>query len=542
MNKASFRQKIVLIIFGLCLCAVLLELGLRLGGFIFLSLQEYKNRISLKQKGTYRILCLGESTTAGQWPGPLEDALNQKDIGIRFSVIDKGIPGTNTGVILSQLEDNLDKYNPQMVITMMGINDRKYILPYEDIPAKKAILFFRSFRTYKLIRLLRLHIINKAREIGVYRPRDKKENTNDSTKLGSFLNQQEEILKKVIEIDPENEQGYFRLGRYYRKIGEHNKSEEMFKKAIEIDPENEKCYFRLGRYYRKIGEHNKSGGMFKKAIEMNPENEEGYLGLGKYYRDKGEYNKAEEMFKKAIEIDPENEEGYLQLGRYYRDKGGHNKAEEMFKKAIEIDPENEWGYLGLGKYYIEKGELDKAEEMFKKTIEIDPVNEWGYLQLGKYYRDKGEHNKSGGMFKKAIEIDPENDKLIAALAVFYMEKGEYTLAEECSKKAESLRTGHYNPATHHNYQRLKEIVTEGGIRLVCVQYPMRNIELLKRMFKEKEGSIFVDNEKLFKEVVGKEGHDEYFTDLFAGNFGHCTPKGNRLLAENIANRILKEYF
>jgi hypothetical protein len=30
--------------------------------------------------------------------------------------------------------------------------------------------------------------------------------------------------------------------------------------------------------------------------------------------------------------------------------------------------------------------------------------------------------------------------------------------------------------------------------------------------------------------------------MFAGDFGHCTDKGNRLLAENIATVILKEVF
>jgi len=30
--------------------------------------------------------------------------------------------------------------------------------------------------------------------------------------------------------------------------------------------------------------------------------------------------------------------------------------------------------------------------------------------------------------------------------------------------------------------------------------------------------------------------------MFGGDFGHCTPKGNRLLATNIADVILKEVF
>ena len=48
--------------------------------------------------------------------------------------------------------------------------------------------------------------------------------------------------------------------------------------------------------------------------------------------------------------------------------------------------------------------------------------------------------------------------------------------------------------------------------------------------------------KIFKDALRKASYREYFNDMFAGDFGHCTPKGNRLLAENIAKVILKEYF
>jgi hypothetical protein len=121
--------------------------------------------------------------------------------------------------------------------------------------------------------------------------------------------------------------------------------------------------------------------------------------------------------------------------------------------------------------------------------------------------------------------------------------GKPGLREEYDKKAKELRRSYYDPITINNYNRLKAILYKRGIRLVCVQYPMRSIEPLKKIFEgNTDDIIFVDNEKIFKEVMKKSGYKEYFRDMFGGDFGHCTDKGNRLLAENIANAILKEVF
>ena len=90
-TRISFRKKLSLIIFGLLISFVLLEAGLRLGGFIISSLQEDRNQASLKQKASYRIMCLGESTTAMggrySYPSQLEMVLNERDEGMKFSVI-----------------------------------------------------------------------------------------------------------------------------------------------------------------------------------------------------------------------------------------------------------------------------------------------------------------------------------------------------------------------------------------------------------------------------------------------------------------------
>ncbi len=162
--KTFFLQKIILISLGVLCCVVFLEISLRLAGPIFSSFQQYRNHLSIKQKGTYRILCLGESTTAGQYPYFLEKALNQRNIGIKFSVIDQGVVATNTWSILYNLKSNLDTCHPNMVITMMGINDWGEHIPYEAVSHSKVINFLKSFRVYKLARLLWLHIVTRLKE------------------------------------------------------------------------------------------------------------------------------------------------------------------------------------------------------------------------------------------------------------------------------------------------------------------------------------------------------------------------------------------
>ena len=213
----------------------------------------------------------------------------------------------------------------------------------------------------------------------------------------------------------------------------------------------------------------------------------------------------------------------------------------MFKKAIEINPKNDWAYAGLGERYNDQGEYDKAEEVLQKAIEINPKNDRAYFGLGWCYIRQGEYDKAEEILKKDIEtnlIPP--DRVYGSLANCYKKWGKYKLAEEYFRKANRLGTEYYNPITCHNYQRLKEIVTRKGIKLVCVQYPMCSVEPLKKMFRNKEGIIFVDNEKIFKKALKQASYDEYFRDMYGGGFGHCTNKGNRLLAENIADVILKE--
>jgi tetratricopeptide (TPR) repeat protein len=488
-KKTSLSQKICLIFFGLLLLSVLLEVCLRVAGFAFWGPQELRNYASSRMSGTYRIMCVGESTTAmgGRYayPNQLERILNEKSKGMKFSVINKGIVGVSSAVLLSKLEEDINKYEPDMVISLMGINDYNVCKVYIKGAPRGKNCFVESLRIYKFVKFILMRVVKKAEGIGLFKP-----NPDPRAFLAGSL----------------SDRGYVILGRFYMDRGEFAEAEELFRKAIGLNPKNAQAFSGLGRCYNNLGKTAAGEEALKKASELNPKSEIPYIGLGWCY-----WVQREQV-----------------------------KAVEAFKAAINLNPKNASAYNGLGWCYLSQSELLKAEDAFQRAIQINPKDDSSYFGLGHCHKMQGRPKEAGEAYKKAIEVNPKNDRAYGALTSIFIEQRDFKLMEEYRNEAARIRGEYYNSMTIHNYRMLKQILDKRKIKLVCVQYPMLNIGPLKGIFENENGINFVDNEKIFKEAIQKQPYEEYFEDMFAGDFGHCTPKGNRLLAENIANAILKE--
>ncbi|MDD5130521.1 MAG: tetratricopeptide repeat protein, partial [Candidatus Omnitrophica bacterium] len=463
------------------------------------------------------------------------------NIGIHFSVIDKGLRGTNTPTILNNLESYLAQYHPDMVVAMMGLNDKGEHITVGVSAVAKDVFSIESLQTYKLARLLWLHIMNKAREAGLC-----SRNNTASIKCKEYYAEPElaEIsLRKIAQLNPEDDHAYLERGSLCRSQGEFDCAEELFKKAIKLNPGNINAYIKLGRLYQEQNQFVQAEQLFKKALDYNSHSIDLYLELGKCYWEQSSFSQAEETFKEAIKLNPDNDSVYVGLGRVYLEQGKITFAQEAFRKALELNPQNDNAYAGLGWLYRGQLQFFAAEEAFRKALELNPKNDDACAGLGRLYLFQHKNIQAESLFKKIIELNPGNDRTYRAILALYEESGRMEQLTEYIKKAGKLNLwSYYNPVTVHNYRRLKDILSRQKIKLVCVQYPVRSVEPLKKIFPDDKGVIFVDNEKIFKEALQKSGYKEYFRDMCAGDFGHCTEKGNRLLAENIACTILKEVF
>jgi tetratricopeptide (TPR) repeat protein len=445
-EKVSLRAKIALMLLGIFLCLFLIEIGLRLGGFAIMSYQEYRNWLSLKKKGAYTIMCIGESTTGcggeDSYPWQLEEILKTSNIGATFSVVNKGVPAKDTTEICNSLDTLIKKFHPDMVIAMMGIND-DWDLVNREAPKKRSWL--SELRLYKL-----------------------------ANRLFPYF-----FLDRGISLPPERVD-----------------ADTLSREDNPPDPS-----------LQDIPDE---------TFRRSPESEV-HIRAGKKLHEEGYYELAEREFRKSIELDSRDRLAYDLLGASLVFGGKDADALILYKDFKTVTPHNVMVYYAMGKVHFYRDEYDEAVTAFLTALKLSKA-------------------------QRFPEFDREEEGALGVLAFLSELKGDKAKNIEYSNALDRLEAKYVNSITRTNYIRVKNILQENGIKLVAVQYAMRKCDYLRNMLSPLPGIIFVDNERLFKDVVKKYGCRKYFTDMWASDFGHCTQEGNRILAKNIANVILKEVF
>ena len=94
---------------------------------------------------------------------------------------------------------------------------------------------------------------------------------------------------------------------------------------------------------------------------------------------------------------------------------------------------------------------------------------------------------------------------------------------------------HYHPLTIRNFRDMVDVLLKARIRVVIMQYPLLSIGSLEQQIHGGKDVLFVDNETLFKNAVHQKTRGYFFGD----DWGHLTPPGSRLLAEHLADEVLK---
>ena len=522
---------LALVIFGLLLAAAFLEASLRLLGWAHACRQEHRNKLFLGGNKTRIVLCVGESTTASQYPALLERILNSSFSGIRFRVVDKGMVGVNTDIILYHLPKWLDEYKPDIVVSMMGINDHASHLPQYERPESAIQRFAYSLRIYKLYRLLLLHISSRpARQASVL--------SSFCRPAIAYAAVRPEIARLDVSISSMAVPGELDALRVLLSDGEFYQAETRLAAILSGNPKNITALHLLAQAHAGQGRYRKAEKDLLKAVAADSTNPWTYLHLGRIYTKRGDKACAVSCYVKLLELDWNQPIACAELMILMRGLQ-MQKAEEILKHSVALIPDNPNLRALLGLHYLSGNDSKLYGQILNADSKMSAAAVLALAGTEQRHKAIVELASAAELWQTRAGITRQDrlpDIVYNLLEEHYILIGDRESARRYSSRATAYRP--LPDGTRRNYIRLRDILRARNIKYVCAQYPLRPVWQLREIFGAAADITFIDNEKTFKDAVSASGYDEYFSDIFAGDFGHCTARGNVLLAQNIARAIL----
>ena len=213
---------------------------------------------------------------------------------------------------------------------------------------------------------------------------------------------------------------------------------------------------------------------------------------------------------------PRDPRPYAALGALYEILDRDEDSDRALQTAADLGSSNFQVYYQLAKHHqIEHpGRADKNCLTANALASSNEAARKIYETLSKMYIIEGRYKEADAIFKKILALEPD-----------YLQR-PLTLA---------MSTG--ASATAANYRTLLELVRARGITLIAMQYAREDISDLRRLLGKQDGVLFLSNKEIFEKALKKVPYEDLFLDRFGKTWGHCTRKGNRLIAANAAKAV-----
>ncbi len=132
-------------------------------------------------------------------------------------------------------------------------------------------------------------------------------------------------------------QVYFYHALKSKQEGRILTAERLLKKAINLEPQNPDFHFELGNLYIERNDLVSARIELEQAVMISPNHLATHYNLGLVYRELGFVGEARDEFQKVLELDPAHVKAQLQIGYTYQEEGFFDDARFAFERAREMD-------------------------------------------------------------------------------------------------------------------------------------------------------------------------------------------------------------
>lgn len=227
----------------------------------------------------------------------------------------------------------------------------------------------------------------------------------------SYYNNQQYALAaqeytRLLQLEPDNPDTYFRRAFAYGEIGEYEKAIEDNTRAIELGYSPlQYAYHNRGWDYSQLELYESSIPDFDKAIELDPDYARAYVNRGFVFGRMEQYDKAIADMQSALAKNYENPHiPYNNLGFYYEMLGDLQSALEYYDQSLAVAPDYARALRNRGGVYADLGDLEAAIADFNRAIALEPDSASSYLSRGLYLLRAGDELQAASDYHQWLTL------------------------------------------------------------------------------------------------------------------------------------------
>ncbi|MGB9636251.1 MAG: tetratricopeptide repeat protein, partial [Thermoplasmata archaeon] len=325
-----------------------------------------------------------------------------------------------------------------------------------------------------------------------------------------------ETMKKLIELEPDNEVSWYSLGLLLYKLKKHNEELECYERAIAINRKYEPAWNNRGLTLYELGRYGEAAENFAEALKLNPKNEKFWHGIGLVHIKLNELETALKDFETAIQVNPEYAEAWysralvlylqnrgkeaigvvekaLEIRKNFRDalilKGKilekmekYTEALAVFEEVITHWPESPEAYIGKAEVLVKLGNTKDALTAIDTAIKYSESAQ-AYIVKGNILRKYGNFEDAAKQYLRALEREKADYRVMQLAGETLFEAGKYREASELFKKILSVKVNSHEAWFWKGKCDLKSNAIDDGIHAIemAISLSPKNADYIRFM-------------------------------------------------------------
>lgn len=270
-----------------------------------------------------------------------------------------------------------------------------------------------------------------------------------------------EAFRRAIELTPEDERGYLRLGSLQEDQGRDAQANQVYRDLVRTVPGSGAGWFRLGELALRREDLEGAEHAYEQAVHHAPELLNAHLQLVGVLRAQEKIHEALAAATRAFNIHPLDElaqllaelhlalgqtrsatiylntirdahlgeaETLFAIGRTYQEAGAYEEAARVFGDILSFDAHHHQARVHLGNAMWGAGHADAALAEFRLVPAFSPYYPFARLQTARILQDRGQLDEAQAIYREQLRAEPDDEHLYTALANNYLRRGDSATA------------------------------------------------------------------------------------------------------------------